>query len=136
MNTLKKNGQGARSGSWDVTNDNSNGPSRLSSQRSHSYGDNSSHGTVPMTLYDYVATDARMVSIKKGTVVKIVDMKTYSDWTKVEVEGRVGYFPRNYLFIPESVALAGGYMENGEKRRGEEEWKGGGKKGECLCVLF
>jgi len=65
----------------------------------------------PVVLYDYVATDSRMLSINKGKTVTIINKAIHKDWCKIEYEGNTGYFPINFLHIPQASSVPQGFME-------------------------
>mmetsp|Transcript_28104 Transcript_28104/g.39669 ORF Transcript_28104/g.39669 Transcript_28104/m.39669 type:complete len:1034 (+) Transcript_28104:92-3193(+) len=57
---------------------------------------------LPTVLFDYVATDNRMLSIQKDQNVKILDKTISPHWILVEHDSKTGLFPANFLFIPDA----------------------------------
>lgn len=59
----------------------------------------------PTVLYSYISTDNRILSIEKGNFVKILNNDFSKDWCKIEFEGKIGFFPMNYLYIPPQISI-------------------------------
>lgn len=47
-------------------------------------------------LFDYEASDEGQLSIKAGTVLELLD-DSNPDWWEGELNGRTGYFPKDYV---------------------------------------
>jgi hypothetical protein len=75
--------------------------------------------TEPFALFDYVATDSRMISVPKGKNIQILDKSFSGDWCKIEYEGKTGYFPLSYVKVP--IGQPKGFLEFTEEEIEEEE---------------
>ena len=50
-----------------------------------------------LVLYDFVAMDTRMVSLKKGKPVRVTFKSNTSDWVQVVYEGKKGFAPKPFI---------------------------------------
>jgi hypothetical protein len=50
-----------------------------------------------LVLYDFAATETRMVSLKKGKPVRVTFNSPTSEWVQVVYEGKRGFAPKTYI---------------------------------------
>ncbi|XP_056442531.1 GRB2-related adapter protein-like isoform X1 [Gadus chalcogrammus] len=65
------------------------------------------HGMEAVALFSYTASEVGEISLKKGDVIKVLDMEDDPHWFTAEIQGKRGYVPENYISLLPHTWFAG-----------------------------